>query len=1034
MHRGAARGYSSRGPVLTSCGIFEWDFAVLVNNAVRAVMALPDLPHLVAALGHEPLWEPFDPRALGLARGTDALAEAAIVGRLGGFTWYGLTSTDPVRLAPRFARRLAERGRVCGVFGLDPAARRLAVSVAFGGSPVLEVDLDQPGQLATSCLARIGKAEPGGTLAIAARTAEALSGEGIGRQFFTAFRATRDRLTAAMSPGIPEQERHELALLQLTRVLFLYFVQAKGWLDGSDQFLRTRLDDCLFRRRRIHTDLLLPLFFGTLNTPIERRRGKAYSFGRVPFLNGGLFEPHPLERRYHTCLPDATWRDAFDTLFERYHFTPSAGSPGAIAPEMLGRVFEGVMEPGVRKSSGTFYTPPALVRSLLDAALAGVVSRRLGITQEEAGARLAGGDSRAARHLDGITILDPAVGSGAFLLGALERLAALRGAPTDARLRRRILAHNLFGVDVNPSAVRLAELRLWLAVIETEPDGPAAQVEPLPNLDAFVRQGDSLADPLRFMLSHPVHAPNHAAALAAARQAVGVSTGLPKREALRLLRRLESDAAAERFAAAIAEKERLIKAMIAAGRAPTLFGGRNALSAADKRALRAAMGELRALRARRRQLAIHGVLPAFDFDVHFGDVMTRGGFDLVIGNPPWVRAESIPVARREWLRQRFRWWRAGSGRGYRHQPDLSVAFLERGWELTAPGGVLAMLVPTKVATSGYGTAMRAGLSQMGTVLSVADLSGNAEASFDATTYPLALVVRKEPPSPRVAASGGVDVDRPAAARPIGRAGAPWILFPQGLHRILETLSQHPSLAETIRIQLGVKTGANHLFLSPPDEIEKGLLRPAIRGRDVHPFTAIPACRIIWTHDTTGRVLDSLPTQAARHFGLHLDALRERSDDAGGTPWSMFRTEAGREIPRVVWPDLSPRLEAAGLVGPAEQRFVPLNTCYVVLCDDAESARALTAWLNSTWIRAAARATADRAGGGYARFNARAVGSVPLPRGVVSDFRLASLAERGAAGEDVQEAIDDLTRDWLGLGTRDTLVLSEMVGVGTPRRR
>lgn len=1007
---------------------------MLSVRAIGAVMALHDLPHLVAALGHEPLWEPFDPLALGLARGSDPAVEAAIVGRLGGFNWYGLTSADPARLAPRLARRLAERGRIGGVFGLDPTNRRLAVSVAFGGAPVLELDLDRPSRLATSCLSRIGVGESGGTLTIAARAAEALSGEGIGRQFFAAFRVTRDRFTDAMPATIPERERHELALLQLTRVLFLYFVQAKGWLDGEDRFLRARVDDCLFRRERIHEDLLLPLFFGTLNAPAGRRRGRARAFGRIPFLNGGLFEPHTLEQRHRTSVPNPTWRDAFDTLFERYHFTPAATAAGAIEPEMLGRVFEGVMEPGTRKSTGTYYTPPALVRSLVDAALAGLVGGRLGVTDQEASDRIAGGDRSAIRHLADITILDPAVGSGAFLLGALERLAVHLGGPGDPALRRRILSRNLFGVDINPTAVRLAELRLWLAVIEAEPDGQAVGVEPLPNLDAFVRQGDSLADPLRFMLSHPVHASRHADSLAAARHTAAVSTGVLKREALRLLRRLEADAAVERYESAIGEKERIISGLIAAGRAPTLFGGRNPLSPADRRELKRARQDLHALRSARRELAATQSAPAFDFDIHFGDVMARGGFDIVVGNPPWVRAEAIPLPRREWLHRRFGWWRAGMGRGYHHQPDLAVAFLERGWELTSRHGVLAMLVPAKVATSAYGAAARAALGDLGTVLAMVDLSGHAEASFDATTYPLALVVRKEPAPATHRARLSLDVRDVAACAPRERPEAPWILVAGGLDHVLGGMRRHPSLGEAARIQLGVKTGANHLFLSPPDDIEAALLRPALRGRDVAPFAPTPTSRIIWTHDDAGRVLASLPPVAARHFSRHAEALRRRSDAEGAAGWSLFRAAAGRALPRVVWPDLAPRLEAAALAGPVTQRIVPLNSCYVVVCQAEASARCLVAWLNSTWVRAAARATADRASGGYARFNARAVGSVPLPRGVLSDPRLAALAERGANGEDVQESLDALVGDLLGLTARDRVILSRVVGVGAPRRR
>ena len=826
-------------------------FTLLSGHIVGAIEALHDLPHLVAALGHEPLWEPFDPRAVGLARGSDAASEAAIVGRLGGFTWYALTSTDPVRLAPRFARRLAERGRICGVLGLDPAARRLAVSVAFGGSPVLEVDLDRPSQLATSRLARIGRAEPGGTLAVAARTAEALSGEGLGRQFFTAFRATRDRFTGAMPESIPERDRHELALLQLTRVLFLYFVQAKGWLDGREQFLRSHVDDCLFTEGPGPQRPPPPIVLRHAEHPDVAPAGTRARLGGRPVPQRRPLRAPPAGAPTPCRAPRRDVAGRLRHPLRALSLHAHGRHRRRHRPDMLGRVFEGVMEPGARKSSGTFYTPPALVRSLLDAALAGYVGGRLGLTDEEAGARLEGVEGSAVRHLTDVAILDPAVGSGAFLLGALERLAELRGGPRDAKIRRRILSRNLFGVDVNPSAVRLSELRLWLAVIETEPDGPANRVEPLPNLDAFVRQGDSLADPIRFMLSHPVHAVRSPAALAAARHAVAVSTGSAKRDAIRLLRRLEVDAAAERLEAAVAEKERLMKEMIAGARAPTLFGGRSPLTAKEKRALRTVRAELRTLRAERRQLSANSVVPTFDFAVQFGDVMARGGFDLVVGNPPWVRAEAIASSRRAWLRQRFRWWRAGTGRGYRHLPDLSVAFLERGWELAAPGGVLAMLVPAKLATAGYGATARSALADLGTVLAISDLSERPEASFDATTYPLAIVARKQPCPRAHRPRLGLEVRGHGAGASLERTGGPWILVPGGLQRVLEGLGQHPRLAETLRIQLGVKTGADHLFLSPPDDIEEFLLRPAVRGRDVGAFTATPACRIIWTHDETG---------------------------------------------------------------------------------------------------------------------------------------------------------------------------------------
>jgi len=353
---------------------------------------------------------------------------------------------------------------MCGVFGLDQAGRKLAVSVAFDGAPTLEVDLAKPSQLATCCLARIGTAQSGGTLGIASRTAEALSGAGVGRHFFAAFRATLDRLVGAMPAQMPARHRHELGLLQLTRVLFLYFVQAKGWLDGSEHFLRSHVDDCLFHRRPIHRHLLRPLFFGTLNQPYHQRTTVARAFGQIPFLNGGLFEPHPLERRHRPDIPDGIWRDAFDTLFERYHFTTSEGAPGSIAPDMLGRVFEGVMEPGARKRSGTFYTPRALVRGVVDAALAGFVGGQLGIPEAEARGRLEAGEPRAIELLDDVTILDPAAGSGAFLLGALERLIALYAGAGRTVSPRKIVAHTcLAWISTRPRFACVNSASGWLS-------------------------------------------------------------------------------------------------------------------------------------------------------------------------------------------------------------------------------------------------------------------------------------------------------------------------------------------------------------------------------------------------------------------------------------------------------------------------------------------------------------------------------------------------------------------------------------------
>ncbi|MBA2457638.1 MAG: hypothetical protein H0V43_01635, partial [Gemmatimonadales bacterium] len=360
-----------------------------------------DLMRLVAALGHLPLWEPVPRHPDRSSRRPGA--DPVVVGRFGEFPWLGLSSDDPERAARSLARRWSSRGRLCGVMALDPNARRLAVAVALDGVPALSLDLTAPDPVALGCLGRLAGAADG-ALAYAVRAAEALAGESVGRRFFQEFRATLERMAAGLPGPMRAEDRRVYSLLQLTRVLFLYFVQAKGWLDGRERFLADSVDRCLSRRRRLHRDLLRPLFFGTLNRPAAERCRTAADFGALPFLNGGLFEPHPIERRLRGDVPNDIWRDAFDRLFERFHFTVSEGAgDGRIAPDMLGRVFEGVMAPDSRRATGTYYTPAALVRALLDAALAAHVSLRLGCREPEAERRLQEREPIALESLHGLT-------------------------------------------------------------------------------------------------------------------------------------------------------------------------------------------------------------------------------------------------------------------------------------------------------------------------------------------------------------------------------------------------------------------------------------------------------------------------------------------------------------------------------------------------------------------------------------------------------------------------------------------------------
>lgn len=997
-----------------------------LTDALREVRTLRDLPRLMAVLGHEPLWEPLEARP----------GPAATVARSGGFTWLALETDSPGAEARSTARRFAAQGRLMGVIAFYRRGRELAIAAAFGTIPVLRIHLDRPDPVALACLSRLRGPGEGGAISVASRVADALGGEGPGHAFFREFRAMLEHLAGTLPARVPTADRHALALIELTRVLFLYFVQSKGWLAGRSDFLARMVDQTLARRRHVHREFLHPLFFGTLNrTPGERSRAAA-ALGRIPFLNGGLFEPHALERRWGSVFPNHAWRDAFDRLFERFHFTVSEREGGAIAPDMLGRVFEGVMDPDQRHESGTFYTPAALVRRLFDAALAASVGARLGCTDEEAHRGLERRLPAAIGALERITIVDPAVGSGAFLLGALERLTELRDPRHPARAKRMILRRNLFGVDQSAMAVRLTELRLWLAVVADE-SCPPERVAPLPNLDCLIRQGDSLADPV---------------AAAATGTAAGRRMGQLRRHAIaasgpakqRALREL---AAAERLAAAAAldqreqETGRAIRALIEAARAPTLFGDRPRLTTDARRNLATLRATLRALRTGRRRLVANGELPWFHYQSQFADVFAAGGFDMVIGNPPWVRAEALAPAVRERLAVRYRWWQSGGGRGFGHRPDLSIAFLERAHELAAPGGTVALLMPAKLAAAGYAARARAAMAATTTIHAVADLAGDPDAGFDATTYPMALIATRRLPAPghRVRTS----IETGATGTDTGRtnggcdgpeqaelSGAPWVLRSGHAARIARKLALiHAPLSERHACRLGAKTGADRIFLDPPSSVEPDVVRWAVRGRDLAPFQVAPRRTILWTHDASGRPLERLPPAAAEYLRSHAAALQKRADFRGGPLWAVFRAGPATRAHRVAWPDLARRLAAAALEERPDRRLVPLNTCYVIVTAGPSAAHALAAWLNSTWMRVLASLVAQPASSGYRRFGAATVGSLPLPTSLDGDPTLADIGVRMARGESVQAELDSVAAGHLGLDADacDALAAAEHAG-------
>lgn len=827
----------------------------------------------------------------------------------------------------------------------------------------------------------------------ALRLTDVLDRDDLTRRFFKRFRHHLGALEGQWTGDLDEFERHDLTMALLCRLMFVTFIAQTRGLAGRRDYLRWLLDQP--RAGDMYRDALRPLFFSALNCPEERRPASAGALGALPFLNGGLFHPLAVESDPHLTLPDAPLGEAVYELFEKYRFCADrTNSRGAIDPEMLGHVFEGLMLAGERRVSGSFYTPAGLVREFVNDLLAGAVVE-LGpwasawvrgtldgrpVVLDEAGRALL--DDR----LVALRILDPAVGSGAFLLGALDALTALRTAlrpdVSPFALRREVLTSTLYGVDLKMGAVRLCELRLWLSLM-AEAD-PIAPLEPLPNLDHHVRQGDSLAEPL----------------FDRARQA-----GLVVADGPDYARLHGPDKDAEGSRLRLAELERLtslVDSEIAReqGADPTdqadLFGRGDARAKAPSERLQSLLAAKRGLD--------RGELPYFSYTAAFPEVMAAGGFDCIVGNPPWIRLHDVPPERRRELKRRFATCR-GRGSGFSQQVDLSVPFIERSLELTRPGGQVGLLVPAKLFKAQYGRTLRRRLREGVSIARFEDLSHQSQSVFRAANYPCWVGLRNHPPRhDAVTKVGRAGTTDSLSAVPIRQTDlsispnpdAPWCALPPATREFVRRLrGDHVSLAEYgLRARLGLKTGCNPVFVAKrwhpqgPDAMrldmaEGTLVVPnhwapeVLRGRDLSAFTASPSTRAVIAYDReTLRPEKVVPDSLAQYFGRFERPLRQRADAGRGPAWKVFRTSVLRPAHRVVWRDIAPRLEATYLR--PEQSLIPLNTCYVFEVADETEGLLIAALLNSFWLRLLAAVAAEPALNGYQRLLGWTVEGLPWP--------------------------------------------------------
>jgi hypothetical protein len=871
------------------------------------------------------------------------------------------------------------------------------------------------------------------------RWLDVLGREAITRRFFSALQGVVAELADSLSGRVNQAERGELALLYVSRLIFLSFLETRGWLNDDFGFLSNGYSRCISEGGRYQQKVLEPLFFGTLNTAVRARSIRAKQFGRIPFLNGGLFARSHLEKqRRSSVFTDESFGNAFSSLLSHYRFigreNSADWSEASIDPEILGKTFEALMAAPDRKTSGAFYTPQDLVEDVTGHALASL---------SDNGARI-----DALRR---IKVLDPACGSGAFLVHMLERIAALRREHGEsgsiADIRRRVLTSSIFGVDLNPMAVWLCELRLWLSIVIESDDVDPMRIAPLPNLDRHIRVGDSLAggafDDRGTLPS--------GSKIVSLRARYVRAIGPRKRTLARTLDRLERSAAIDVLMRARIRLSAERREILIALRSRDLFGDRHAPEVETRVRLASIRSRLRENGQRAKSLRAGAALP-FSFAAHFSDVAAARGFDVIIGNPPWVRVHHIAETSRERLRRDFTVYRnaawesgassAGAGRGFAAQIDLAALFVERSCELLRPGGTLALLLPTKLWRSLAGGGVRQLLLDRTDVIVLDDLV-ESHSQFDAAVYPSLLVARRRMdhsadcrPAARAAVRTRQGTIRWSCRRDLlpldSTPGSPWVLIPPLARRAFDRVARagvpffHSDFGRPL---LGVKTGCNSAYIVRVESIdgdvasisaggrtgliERDLLRPLIRGETLEKWTAAgPREYLVWPHDEHDRPRRALPPLARRWLLPFRDVLSARSDLHGRFLWwSVFRTESARnEHPRVVWADfgLTPR----ATVLEAHESFVALNSCYVVSCATSSDAHALATLLNSTLAAAWLNSIAEPARGGYRRYLGWTMSLLPIP--VDWDRTrslLAPLGERAMHGDITAD--DEILRAVLG---------------------
>ncbi|MFX0063990.1 MAG: Eco57I restriction-modification methylase domain-containing protein [Candidatus Hermodarchaeota archaeon] len=501
--------------------------------------------------------------------------------------------------------------------------------------------------------------------------------------------------------GVPDSSvKSQLVQTLQNRLFFLWFLQLTGSLDRDPQYLLTKFQ--ARRHRSFYRGFLRPLF-QALSTPRTQRTSQMNQLlGEVPYLGAGLFLPTMEEERFAQSLdwPDETFYHSLKhplsskttdipllDLFKsrKWSLDGQFGTKDALTPHFLGYMFE---QSEQARSLGVVYTPDAITANMCKSALLEYINNNLYNGYETHEAIVSEENTQKQKTilncLKNIKIVDPACGTGHFLLAMLYHLEKIYIGfkesdsqliqSSELEIREHIIRNNLFGVDLLPQAVEICKLRLFLSLVEKY-EG-AEDISPLPNIDFRIRSGNSVI--------------GYYERLEKLSDFFGVPTPPTSHASLKSL---------------MDERNELIKKYEKAA---------NQITPIKRKLLKTSkilqllftdsLLNQRALEKTKEKYSIdqfNEKFKPFHWTMEFSDILAQGGFDIVIGNPPYVKADSQDnyfKECREIIERLFK--------ELEEKWDLYIAFMELGVKLLKPGGLLSFIISDSFSTANYARRMR----------------------------------------------------------------------------------------------------------------------------------------------------------------------------------------------------------------------------------------------------------------------------------------------------------------------------------------